>query len=355
MPSVRFTDSDGFTTIPVKNWPDAFAGVNQTPRKFAVENNGSDRALGATPGPANGLQLQIDQIGTNDGNGMLRIGADTATLSPPYALAAVLGPATGVWGSTGTRGWKVTAVNAVGETIGSFEATFNVTSLGNAVTLTWTQITGATNYKIYRTDTPGTYGATSLRATVGAVGTFDDTGAALSSGTPPSANTTGGWKLTAALGGAGGVWGSTGQEFWVLAAYDSTNVLIALSIEANFNVTDTTKKVTLTWPTIAAADHYILYRSTGTGVYNTPAIRATIAGGTVTFDDDGSALTTGTITYSPSYGIPPALSTVPVVIGTAPGKLAIGQQWFFWVNRVIPGATSEAGNPRSALTTVKEI
>ncbi len=355
MPSVRFTDSDGSTTIAVENWPDIFAGVNSTPHKFAVENNG-DRPLGAPPGPATSLQLTIDQIGTNDGSTMMRTANDTVTLSPPWGLAAVLGPAGGVWGSTGTRGWKVTALNANGETIGSFEATFNVTALANKVTLTWNIPAGTVNVKVYRTDVPGTYGATSLRATLGAVSTFDDDGSALSAGTPPSVNTTAGWNVTAVLGGAGGVWGGTGNEFWVLVAYDSTGIVIAQSREVSFNVTDTTKKVTLTWPTISYADHYILYRSTATGVYNTPAVRATIAGGVVTFDDDGSALTAGTLTYVPSYGIPPSPGSFgSLALVANSGKLAVGQQYFFWANRVVPGGTPEAGNARACLTTLREV
>lgn len=356
MPSVRFTDSDGFTTIPIENWPDIFAGVNSRPRKFCVENNGSDRAMGNSPGPANGLQVEIDQIGTNDGSTEFRIASDSVTLSPPFGLTAVLGPATGVWGVAGTYGWKITAVNATGETIGSFEVTFNVTALGNAITLTWNTIAGATNYKIYRTPTPGTYGASTLVTTVGAVGTFNDTGAATTSGTPPTKNTTAGWTLSAGLGGAGGVWGATGNNFWVLAAYDSTNVLIAISLEATFNVTDTTKKVTLSWPTIAYADHYILYRSGGSGSYISPAIRATIAAGIVSFDDDGSALTTGGITYDPSFGIPPAIGSFGTgAIQVYTGHLEIGKQFFFWGTRIVPNGTSEQGNPRSCLTTIKEI
>lgn len=351
-PSVRHLNSDGFTTIPVMNWPDAFAGVTQRAKKFGAENNG-DRVLGSSPGPASSLQWEIDQIGTNDGSGMLRIGADTATLSPPYGLTAVLGPAGGAYSATGTYGWKVSALNAVGETIGSFEATFNVTDTTKKVTLAWTTIPGATNYRIYRTSTPGTYVSPTLIALVGAVGTYDDTGSAASAGVPPSFNNTGGWILSAALGGAGGVWGSTGSRFWTLVAYNADNTILTMSLEATFNVTDITKKVTLTWPTVVAADHYILYRSTGTGVYNTPAVRATIAGGVTTFSDDGSALSTGSIVYDPSYGIPPTLDVVPFVVGA--GNLAIGQHSFYWVNRVVPLATPEDGNPRAALTTIKEI
>jgi hypothetical protein len=55
-------------------------------------------------------------------------------------------------------------------------------------------VAGATGYKVYRTDTPGTYGATALRATIGsgATVTYVDNGDALVAGTVKLANTTGG-------------------------------------------------------------------------------------------------------------------------------------------------------------------
>ncbi len=121
--SIRVVDNDGNTTLNGEHWPDAFAGENQVARKFAIENNGT-RPLGASPGPAAGMQIAIQQVinsdaSINDGSTMLRIGADTATLSPPFSLLAVLGPTAdgGVWGSIGTRGYRVTALNANGETI----------------------------------------------------------------------------------------------------------------------------------------------------------------------------------------------------------------------------------------------
>ena len=242
--SARNLDSDGATTITLENWADAFAGVTQTPKKFGVENTGT-RKLGAPF--TTGLEEAIIQVGLNDGSSELRIGLDTATLSQPWAMTAVVGPAGGAWGVTGTRGWKVTAVNATGETIQSFEVTFNPVDVTKKVTLGWANPAGTTRNRIYRTGTPGTYVTPSLRADILAATTFDDDGGALSAGAPPASNTT---------GGAG-----------------------------------------------------------------------------------------------PAFGTPPALGTAPVPFTS----LEIAQQAFYWVNRVIPGATTEDGNPRTAITRLREV
>jgi len=352
--SVRQVDQDGFTTLTGFTWPDAFAGVNQQPHKFAFENNGT-RVLGTSPGPApNGLQVEIDAVGSNDGFTELRIATDTVTLSPPFGLTAILASATGgAFGATGTYGYKVTAFNGNGETIGSFEATFNVGAVANQVLLTWTTIPGATGYKVYRTPTPGSYGAATLLATLGSTGTFTDAGAATTTGTPPSVNQSGSWLLSAVLAGAGGVWSGTGNKFWTLVAFDSTGVVISVSTEAVFNVTDTTKKVTLSWANVPAAASYTLYRSTTSGSYPSPSIVTTLTAGTTTFTDSGAATTVGANTFLNSFGIPPTLTnTLPITVFS--GNLAIGQQFFFWVNRVVPSGTPESGNPRTALITIKE-
>ena len=223
--SARNLDSDGATTITLENWADAFAGVTQTPKKFGVENTGT-RKLGFPL--TTGLEEAIIQNGLNDGASELRIGLDTATLSQPWAM-------------------KVTAVNATGETIQSFEVTFNPVDVTKKVTLGWANPAGTTRNRIYRTGTPGTYVTPSLRADILAATTFDDDGGALSAGAPPASNTT---------GGAG-----------------------------------------------------------------------------------------------PAFGTPPALGTAPVPFTS----LEIAQQAFYWVNRVIPGATTEDGNPRTAITRLREV
>jgi hypothetical protein len=240
--SLTHLAKDGATEISGKQWPDVFAGVAQAAEKFGIRNTG-DRAL------AN-LQLQITAVPGNDGWTMVRIGADPATLSRPYGVAAALsGPgAGGVWSVTGLVYYVLTAYNATGETIGSAEVSVHVDVTTKKVTVSWTPVSGASGYKLYRTTAPGSYGASSLRATVAGQQSnqYVDDGGGLSAGSPPAANTTGG--------------------------------------------------------------------------------------------------------AAPDYGTPPALGSGPITIGT----LAVGQEWFYWVNRVVPGGTSDAGNPRQSLREFTE-
>lgn len=218
---LKHFDKTGGAEITAESWTDLVAGDLSVARKYSVQNVG-DR-------PYNMVVESITQVGDNDGFSFARIGLDVATVPRPFGLAAVLGPAGGVWGSTGVRGWVVTAINGLGETIASLEASFNVTDLTKKVTLTWTTVPGATGYKVYRTDTPGTYVTPALRATLGVVGTFDDDGAVLVAGAPPTTNLTAGgppnFGTPPALGGGSLALGilSIGEEVfywvnWVVAA-----------------------------------------------------------------------------------------------------------------------------------------
>jgi len=235
--SLKHLDNDGATQISGKNWPDAFAGATQTARKFAIENNG-DRV-------ETDLQFLLTQVGSNDGSGMMRIGADTPTISRPYGVSLALSGAGagGVFSATGIYYYLVAAYNATGETPGAIEVSVNVDVTTKKVTVSWTPVTGATGYKVFRSTSPGVYGASSLRANVSGGGSnqYIDDGDSLSSATPVTANTTGG--------------------------------------------------------------------------------------------------------AAPDYGTPPTLGAGPLTVG----NLAIGQQWFYWANRVIPGGSAETGNPRLSL------
>jgi hypothetical protein len=62
-----------------------------------------------------------------------------------------------------------------------------VAGANNAVSLDWTPIPGALSYKLYRTTVSGTYGASSLVASV-TTPPVTDIAAATSAGTPPAAN-----------------------------------------------------------------------------------------------------------------------------------------------------------------------
>jgi len=97
-------------------------------------------------------------------------------------VAAVLNPTQSA-SSTATTGgtlaaatyfYRVTAINALGETLASNEVSQVTTGATSTVTVNWTQVFGATGYKIYRSTATGTE---VFLVAVGAVGTYTDTGA----------------------------------------------------------------------------------------------------------------------------------------------------------------------------------
>jgi cellulose 1,4-beta-cellobiosidase len=343
-------DRDGATAIVLLALAQAVAGVGQTARKVGIENSG-DRILATSPSQ---LLATLTAVGSSDGASLLRIGLDTATLSKPWGVTTVLSAAGdgGVWSGTGTRGWRITATNTLGETIGSTEVTVNVDVVTKRVTLNWIQVPSATGYRIYRTDVPGTYGASTLRAIIGsgATITFIDDGTATTTGTPALTNTTAGWNLGLVLGATadGGVWSGTGLKFYSVAALDANSVVLTVSQENSINVDDVTKRVTISWSAVTGAATYRIYRSTTAGVYVSAVVTTTAS---LSFIDNGAATTVGDLTLGSSYGIPPVLSTVPITFGS---DYPIGRQRFYWLNRVIPAATPEAGNPRAANVVFSE-
>lgn len=102
--------------------------------------------------------------------------------------------------ATGTYYYAVTALDRSGnETTRSIQTPgVPVTGPSGSVVLKWKPIAGAYSYKVYRTTTSGTYGATSYLVTVGTASSsssnatvdYIDTGSATTSGQPPASNTT---------------------------------------------------------------------------------------------------------------------------------------------------------------------
>jgi hypothetical protein len=74
------------------------------------------------------------------------------------------------------------------ESDGSLELFAKVTGPTGSVNLKWAAVPGATSYKIYRTSTSGTYGASSLSGTA-TTANYTDTGSALTSGKPIATTT----------------------------------------------------------------------------------------------------------------------------------------------------------------------
>lgn len=119
--------------------------------------------------------------------------ANVTTLPPIAGLAApvvTLGATAGTGGThtAGTKYWRVTALNANGETIASNVVSATLTSTSTQV-LNWGAVSGATGYNVYRGTVPGQ--ENTLVSAVGAVTTYTDAGAAGTPQTPPVVDSTG--------------------------------------------------------------------------------------------------------------------------------------------------------------------
>ena len=199
MATVRHYSADGATLITNQDFGTLVSGVievDSTRRKFALENI-ADRPLGEYP-PFSSLLLTIQAVGDNDGAVFYYTATDpNGTLSKPWgptdsAPDVTVSLDAGYWGSTGTKGVVVTALNATGETVAGGERTFNITDLSQIAAVDWEQTPGATSYRVYFTDTPGDYSAAKyVTVSPGATTTVDLDGIG-TPGSPPSANTTGG-------------------------------------------------------------------------------------------------------------------------------------------------------------------
>lgn len=120
-------------------------------------------------------------------------GVTFRALSAGVAAPTVAAPTTATTGGAFTAGtfyWKVTSLTASGESAGSNEVSVAVAVSGTA-TVTWGAVTGATGYKVYRAMVAGGESTSpALVATLGAVTSFTDTGAAVAAGAVPAGNTT---------------------------------------------------------------------------------------------------------------------------------------------------------------------
>jgi hypothetical protein len=104
-------------------------------------------------------------------------------LDTPTGLAAVASASGGTL-ATATYYYKVTAVNSIGETVGSSEVSAAVTGPTGSVALSWTAVDGADTYRVYRGTASGgqnTYYATTATS-------YTDTGSAGTADTVPSTN-----------------------------------------------------------------------------------------------------------------------------------------------------------------------
>jgi len=188
--SIRHWDKTGVLETYSKDWGREIAGITTDYVKYFIENTSTRTLVN--------LKAEIAKVGVSDGNDMFLISADDGvTVVPPYTFIATLGSSGdgGVWAATGTYYYSIASTNALGETEKSTqEVTITVDVVTKRVTLTWSVPTGATGYKIYRSQTAGSYATPALVATIssGSINTYVDDGTATTTGAPAVENTTGG-------------------------------------------------------------------------------------------------------------------------------------------------------------------
>ncbi|WP_284984298.1 phage tail tube protein [Arthrobacter sp. efr-133-TYG-118] len=113
-------------------------------------------------------------------------GTDNVTALTATTLTLGTTSTTGGTLPAGATYWKVTATGGGGEGIGSNEVTATLTGASSTQALSWTLVTGASGYKIYRGTAPGAENVLVTTITSGATLTFTDTGTSTGAGTPPT-------------------------------------------------------------------------------------------------------------------------------------------------------------------------
>lgn len=151
----------------------------------AINSNTPTTGYGAT---VNGAVITVTVrkgLGISANTGSPVSSVITGGLNAPASLAAT-GSTTGGTLVAATYYYKVTALNASGETVGSNEVSVTTTGTTSSVALSWAAVAGATSYKIYR----GTAAGAESVFYTSTTNSYSDTNAASAAGTVPTVNTT---------------------------------------------------------------------------------------------------------------------------------------------------------------------
>lgn len=113
----------------------------------------------------------------------------TAGLTTPTGLTATPSTTGGTL-AAGTYYYRVSATNAYGETLAAAQVSATTTGSTSSVALSWTAVTGATGYRVYRSGTSGSWAGPNARLASPASNAYTDTGGtALSAGAPVASST----------------------------------------------------------------------------------------------------------------------------------------------------------------------
>jgi hypothetical protein len=123
-----------------------------------------------------------------------QLAAQSQSLPGPTGLSAT-GSTTGGTLAAATYYYKLTGVNANGETVASAEVSVGTSGATSSVALAWSRQLGVTSYKLYRSTSSNTE---ALLATIsgGATTSYTDTGTATSGGSVPLVGSASGCVFT---------------------------------------------------------------------------------------------------------------------------------------------------------------
>jgi hypothetical protein len=156
----------------------------------------------------------------------------TNKLATPSATSATPSTTGGTL-VAGTYYYVVTALGASGETLKSNELSATTTGTTSSVALVWAAVPGAVGYRVYR----GTIaGAENVYVAVGNVVTYTDTNAANTNGTPPASNTAVTATNINTVNWAA-VTGATGYKIYRGTAAGAENVFYTVGAVTSFNDT----------------------------------------------------------------------------------------------------------------------
>jgi len=215
--------------------------------------------------------------------------AGGVSLPAPTGVTAT-GSATGGTLAAASYFYRVSAVNARGETLASTEVTSGaLTGTTSSVALSWAAVPGATGYRVYRGTTSGTYTSPAfLSAPTGT--TYTDTGGtALTAGTVAASNT----ATTSA------------PYFWKVTATNAYGETLG-SNEVTANVLPNGTQA-LSWTAVTGATGYRVYRGTATGAENALITTTT----SVAYTDTGTSGSAATVPTANTTGSPATTQTAP--------------------------------------------
>jgi hypothetical protein len=206
----------------------------------ALRNIASQTADAFQVQDANGALLS----GVNANGGLYTYGASSTfgSMAVP-TISGTIPSSGGSLAPTTTYYYQITATNAQGETLGSSTVTGTTASTLKQITVSWSQIAGATGYKIYRNTSNSFISGSLLLTTItnGTTVSYLDTGTATTAGLPPTTTTGTGITIQGWKGQSGNIFsvfsGTAGSNALTINGAGNVAVNSGMFVQGNYSNT----------------------------------------------------------------------------------------------------------------------